>query len=147
MKVLLYNEGCAICYRMARYAWKLTRGRVAILGMFSEEASRYREAVLTLLRGDLELYSSMPWLIDGERILGGIYILPPILAEAIASIFKPGNYVFRDPMPLSCEPSTRGRGIVSMVIHGAEILYRMAVQSYRSIVTKKYRGKLESHAL
>jgi len=142
LKILLYNEGCAICYRMARYAWKLTRGRVAVLGMFSQEASKYREAILGLLGGDLDLYSSMPWLVDGGTVLGGVYILPAIFLESVVSILRPGSYKFKDPKPMACEPRARSRGMASRIVGSVEILYRMAAQSYRSIFTKRYRGYL-----
>jgi len=142
-KILLYNDGCAICYRMARYAWKITRGRIKVLGMFSDSASQYREAILRMLGNDEDLYGSMPWLIDGRKVMGGINIIAPIMFEAMKSLLKPGNNLFRDPMPLQCEPAIRGDDIRSRILYGLGIVIRMAIQSYRSILTKRYRGYLQ----
>ncbi|MEM4971816.1 MAG: hypothetical protein QXE01_11265 [Sulfolobales archaeon] len=141
-KILLYNDGCAICYRMARYTWKITRGRIKILGMFSDSASQYREAILRMLGNNEDLYSSMPWLIDGRKVMGGISIIAPIFFEAFKSLFRPGKNIFRDPMPMRCEPIAVGRGIRNRISYGLEIIVRMLIQSYRSILTKRYKGYL-----
>lgn len=141
MKVLLYNEECSICYRMARYAWRLTRGRVVILGMFSQESEAYREKILSLLGGDFGKYSSMPWLVDGKSVRGGVSIVLPILVEMILAIRRPGDFVFRDPMPLNCEPVVRYGG-VSRILYPIRVLARMAIQSYRSILSKRYSARL-----
>ncbi len=137
-KILLYNDRCAICYRMARMAWRMTRGRIKILGMFSEKAAGYREEILGILGGKEEIYSSMPWLIDGKRIRGGISILPPIILEALISIARPGKNSFTDPMPLGCEPEIADRSPISRITHILRIAYLMIVQSYSSILTKRY---------
>jgi hypothetical protein len=139
-KILLYNERCAICYRMARYTWKLTRGRIRIIGMFSKRATPYREAIMKMLGNNEDLYSSMPWLIDGRKAMGGISIVLPVVLEAIISIFKPGNQSFGDPKPMQCEPMSihRGHGIHKKVLFAIEVFAKMVIQSYRSILIRRY---------
>jgi len=141
MRVLLYNEECSVCYRMARYVWRLTRGRVAILGMFSQEPKVYRDKILTLLGGDFGIYSSMPWLVDEKIVRGGVSIVPPIMVEMILAIYKPGDFVFKDPMPFMCEPVVRSDR-VSRILNAIKILSKMAIQSYRSILSKRYSARL-----
>ncbi len=137
-KILLYNDRCSICYRMARIAWRITRGRIKILGMYSEEAREYRSKILNILGGDEKIYSSMPWLIDSKKIRGGISILPPIILETLISVIRPGNNSFLDPKPLGCEPRVEDKDLVSRISYWLRIIYLMISQSYSSILTKRY---------
>jgi len=137
-KILLYNDRCSICYRMARIAWRITRGRIKILGMYSEEAREHRSKILDILGGNEEIYSSMPWLIDSKKIRGGISILPPIILEALISVAKPGSNVFLDPKPLGCEPRIKNNDLASRITYRLRTIYLMISQSYSSILTKRY---------
>ncbi|MEM2203409.1 MAG: hypothetical protein QXI22_03545 [Sulfolobales archaeon] len=137
-KILLYNDRCSICYRMARIAWRITRGRIKILGMYSEEAGEYRSKILDILGGNEEIYSSMPWLIDSKKIRGGISILPPIILESLISVARPGSNAFLDPKPPGCEPRIENNDLVSRITYWLRTIYLMISQSYSSILTKRY---------
>lgn len=134
--VLLYNERCSVCYRLAKLASAATRGRILVIGMHSEASRHLRSEILRALGGDLERYSSMPWFVGEKKILGGAAVIPPIALEAIKAIARPGRHAFNDPMPLSCEPRPRSSGIFARAEAGILLAAAVAKQSWESILTK-----------
>ncbi len=134
--ILLYNERCAICYRLARYASKITRGRIVVLGMFSERSRAYREEIIARV-DSVEIYESMPWLIKKTKIYGGVSILPHIAVESIKALVKPGSHEFRDEKPNMCEPEVEGGGAVAKLRRWIALAKNTVVQLYSSVLTKR----------
>ena len=135
--VLLYNERCSICYRLARLAYIITRGRIAILTMFSDDSKIYRDLVLKYVK-DYSVYESMPWVIDGEKIYGGISIMKPIIIESFKAIIKPGKYRFSYKKPLGCEPDVGKTGFIGSIIRSFKIFKATIIQLYSSVLSKRY---------
>lgn len=134
--VLLYNERCSVCYRLARLASAITRGRILVIGMHSEASHSLRSEIHSALGGDLDRYSSMPWFVGERKILGGAAVIPAILLEAVKAVARPGEHVFEDPMPLSCEPRPRTTGILAKAEAGILLAVAVVRQSWESMFTK-----------
>ncbi|MDT7889245.1 MAG: hypothetical protein RQ885_09775 [Desulfurococcales archaeon] len=114
--ILLYDNYCRLCYRFARAIWRLSRGRIAAVGMYSKEAMWLRSLL------DPKIYSSVSWFIlpGKDVIYGGRSSIVPILKEILIGLVRGGDNDFRDPVPTTCSeilPCSGIKGFIYRTIH------------------------------
>jgi len=82
--LLLYDNYCTLCYRYAKIVWRLSRGRIAVLGMYSVDTEKIRDLI------DFSIYTSVPWLIKPDECVmyGGRSMILSILKEILKGFFK-----------------------------------------------------------
>jgi len=113
---LFYDNYCRLCYRFAKAIWKLSRGRIAVVGMYSKEAGWLRSLM------DLKTFSSVSWFVVPGRdiIYGGRSSIIPIVKEILIGLVKGGGNDFKDPMPTTCSeilPCSGVKGFIYRTIH------------------------------
>ncbi len=119
--VLFYDNYCPLCYRIAKIVWILSRKRIKIIGMYSDDAKYIRELI------DLEEYQLMPWLIYRGKIYGGRKIIFPILKEILKGILKPGNHSFDDEYPTTCSAILPCKGLSGFIYRTWSLLSKSKI--------------------
>ncbi|MCC6061982.1 MAG: hypothetical protein LM581_03335 [Desulfurococcales archaeon] len=114
--LLLYDNYCTLCYRYAKIVWRLSRGRIAVLGMYSVDTEKIRDLI------DFSIYTSVPWLIKPDECVmyGGRSMILPILKEILKGFFKKGENLFTDPPPRACSeilPCKGFKGLIYRTVH------------------------------
>lgn len=117
---LFYDNYCRLCYRFAKAIWRLSRGRIAVIGMYSKQAVWLRTLI------DPKIYSSVSWFIVPGRdiVYGGRSSIAPILKEILVGLVKGGRNTFRDPMPTTCSEILPCSGIKGFIYRTAHILIK-----------------------
>lgn len=117
---LYYDNYCKLCYRIAKAVWRLSRGRIAAVGMYSGEALWIR----SLVGG--EVFPTMPWLFLPEKglLLGGRASIVPVLEEILRGILEKGDRAFTDPPPKACSEAMPCSGIKGLVYRTASMLVK-----------------------
>lgn len=117
---LLYDNYCKLCYRFAKAIWRLSRGRIAVVGMYSKQAMWLRSLI------DPKIYSSVSWFIVPGRdiVYGGRSSIIPILKEILIGLVKGGENPFRDPMPSTCSEILPCSGIKGFIYRTTHILIK-----------------------
>lgn len=132
---LYYDNYCKLCYRIAKIVWRLSRGRIAVVGMYSEEALWIRSLVGS------EIYPTMSWLIVPEKglLLGGRASMVPIVKEIFKGIVRGGSSVFRDPPPKACSEIMPCSGIKGLVYR----ILATLVKTYKARIVLDLRGAVD----
>jgi len=113
---LFYDNYCRLCYRFAKAIWRLSRGRIAVVGMYSKQALWLRSLI------DPKTYSSVSWfMLPGREVIyGGRSSIVPILKEILKGLLKRGDNDFKDPSPTTCSeilPCSGIKGFIYRTIH------------------------------
>ncbi|MEZ0289498.1 MAG: hypothetical protein ABWJ42_00190 [Sulfolobales archaeon] len=118
--VLFYDNYCKICYNLAKIISIFSRGRVAIIGMYSRESSWIREII------DPTIYHYMPWLYSPKKkcVYGGRALILPLLKEMIIGMIRGGKERFRDPPPDKCSATLPCEGFIGLVYRLAHIAFK-----------------------
>jgi len=96
---LFYDNKCVVCYNLARLIHKLFRGRIHVVGEFSDEASWLRSML------GFEEFIKLPWFFDPEKkiLYGGRSMIYALLKYLLISLFRGSEKIdFRDPRPETC---------------------------------------------
>lgn len=117
---LLYDNYCRLCYRYAKAIWRLSRGRIAVIGMYSRQAGWLRSLI------DPKIYSSVSWFIVPGRdvIYGGRSSIIPIIKEILIGLVKGGDNQFKDPAPTTCSEILPCGGIKGFIYRTIHILIK-----------------------
>ncbi|MEM1611109.1 MAG: hypothetical protein QXQ57_05645 [Sulfolobales archaeon] len=113
---LFYDNYCRLCYRFAKIIWRLSRGRIAVVGMYSKQAAWLRSLI------DPKIYSSVSWfMIPGRDVIyGGRSSIIPILKEIFKGLVKGGDNDFKDTAPTTCSeilPCSGIKGFIYRTLH------------------------------
>lgn len=125
--VLFYDNKCVVCYDLARLVYRLSRGRVSVIGVFSDEAWWLKRVV-----SDPLLLHATPWLYDprGRRFLGGRRLVVRVLWYIVRSLLargRPRDTVFVGERPDTCSslhPCTLVGGLLHVLRQSYEIVLR-----------------------
>lgn len=130
---LFYDNYCKLCYRFAKAIWRLSRGRIAVVGMYSRQASWLRSLI------DPKIYSSVSWFIlpGSDLVYGGRSSIVPIAKEILMGLVKGGENNFKDPMPTTCSEILPCSGIKGLIYRITHIL----VKSYKVRLLQKQQYK------
>ncbi len=117
---LFYDNYCRLCYRYAKIIWRLGRGRIAVIGMYSRQAGWLRSLI------DPKIYSSVSWFIVPGRdvIYGGRSSIIPIIKEILVGLVKGGDNRFKDPAPTTCSEILPCGGIKGFIYRTIHILIK-----------------------
>ncbi|MEM0043180.1 MAG: hypothetical protein QXJ51_02940 [Sulfolobales archaeon] len=117
---LFYDNYCKICYTYAKIISLLSRGRISVRGMYTEDSEWIRRIV-----GPSE-YILMPWFYSprNRKIYGGRSMILPLLREMIIGLFKRGNNVFADLKPENCSAVLPCSGLKGFVYRTLTILLK-----------------------
>lgn len=118
MPILLYDNYCSVCYTMAKIAWKLSRKRIIVIGMYTKEADFIRHLI------NPKTYQTMSWLLYNNKIFGGRKIILPIIKEIIKGITKPGDHIFMDQKPKTCSSYLPCKGLKGLIFRLTLLLTR-----------------------
>lgn len=72
LPIVLYDDQCYVCSKFAGIIDRLGRGRLTIIGHYSETGASIRADILD--SGALEMF----WLVDGKKAYGGRAALRPL---------------------------------------------------------------------
>jgi len=128
--MLFYDNYCRLCYRFAKAIWRLSRGRIAAVGMYSKQAMWLRSLI------DPRIYSSVSWFIVPGRdlVYGGRASVIPIIKEILAGLVKGGSIAFTDPIPTTCSeiiPCSGVKGFIYRTIHIIIKSHKIRIINYR----------------
>jgi hypothetical protein len=117
---LFYDNYCRLCYRFAKAIWRLSRGRIAVVGMYSKQAMWLRSLI------DPKIYSSVSWfMLPGKDVIyGGRSSIVPILKEILRGLVKGGDNDFKDPAPTTCSEILPCSGIKGFIYRTVHILIK-----------------------
>ncbi len=116
--VLLYDNYCSVCYMMAKLAWRLSRKRILVLGMYTKEADPLKILI------NPNIYWTMSWMFYENKILGGRKIISPIIKETIKGLIEPGNSEFINTQPETCSLLLPCKGIKGLILRLTLLLTR-----------------------
>ena len=77
--IVLYDDQCYLCIQFAKFVNSLTRGKVLLIGHYSELGEKIRLEILD--SSALEMF----WFIDGKTAFGGRAALCPLLKTIFSS--------------------------------------------------------------
>lgn len=81
--ILLYDNYCVLCNKIASFAYKWSRSRIKIVGHFSKESKELRERYFS--RNDTP--EQMFWLFRNDVGYGGRSGIIPLIQEVIRGFF------------------------------------------------------------
>ncbi len=113
--VMLYDDRCDMCSRFARTVDWLAGGRLTIIGHYTADGGRIREAVLD------KSATEMFWMVGGRAAYGGRAALLPLLKAIITA--RGGLGLVRDTDvcgPQACSVFARS---ASLVTRSRKIVY------------------------
>ena len=95
--VVIYDNQCYLCIKFAKIVNFLARGRLRIIGHYSELGKKLRESVLD--SSALEMF----WFIDGKTAYGGRAGLLPLFSAIIHANQKAGVQNIQESCDLECK--------------------------------------------
>jgi hypothetical protein len=95
--LVIYDNQCYLCIKFAKFVNYLARGRLRIIGHYSELGKKLRENILD--SSSLEMF----WFIDGKTAYGGRAGLFPLLSAIIHSNGKSDNMSIQEFGDLECK--------------------------------------------
>ena len=75
--IILYDNQCYLCMKFAKAINLISKGKIAIIGHYSNSGEEIREKILD--GSALEMF----WFIDEKKAYGGRAAISPMLKEAI----------------------------------------------------------------
>ena len=97
--LVIYDNQCYLCIKFAKIVNFLARGRLRIVGHYSELGKKLRETILD--SSALEMF----WFIDGKTAYGGRAGLLPLLSAIIHSKVNAGELSVQESCDLECKSS------------------------------------------
>jgi hypothetical protein len=118
---LFYDNKCVVCYNLAKLIHRLFRGRIRVVGEFSDETSWLRNIV------SFEEFIKLPWFYDPDKkiLYGGRSMISVLLKYLLISFFRGSEKIdFRDPRPETCSalhPCTYLSGLLYIMKNSEKI--------------------------
>ena len=95
--LVIYDNQCYLCIKFAKFVNFLARGRLRIVGHYTELGKKIREQVLD--SSALEMF----WFIDGKTAYGGRAGLLPLLSAILQANGKSEDLSIQESCDLSCK--------------------------------------------
>jgi len=95
--LVIYDNQCYLCVKFAKIVNFLARGRLRIVGHYSQLGKKLRETILD--SSALEMF----WLVDGKTAYGGRAGLYPLLMAIIHASGKTGDLNIQESCDLECK--------------------------------------------
>ncbi len=95
--LVIYDNHCYLCVKFAKIVNFLARGRLRIIGHYSQLGKKLRETILD--SSALEMF----WFIDGKTAYGGRAGLFPLLSAIIHTNGKSGSLSIQESSDLECK--------------------------------------------
>jgi len=95
--LVIYDNHCYLCVKFAKIVNFLARGRLRIVGHYSELGKKLRQAILD--SSALEMF----WFVDGKTAYGGRAGLLPLLSAIIHASKKTGDLNIQESCDLECK--------------------------------------------
>lgn len=97
--LVVYDNQCYLCIKFAKFVNFLARGRLRIIGHYTELGEKIREEVLD--SSALEMF----WFVDGKTAYGGRAGLIPLFSAIINAKGHSGDLSIQESCDLSCKNS------------------------------------------
>ena len=95
--LVIYDNQCYLCVKFAKFVNFLARGRLRIIGHYTEIGKKIREEVLD--SSALEMF----WFVDGKTAYGGRAGLLPLLSAIIQANGNAEDLSIQESCDLSCK--------------------------------------------
>ncbi len=95
--LVIYDNQCYLCIKFAKLVTILARGRLRIIGHYTELGKKIREEVLD--SSALEMF----WFVDGKTAYGGRAGLFPLLLAIISAKGKTEDLSIQESDDLGCK--------------------------------------------
>ena len=97
MPLVLYDNQCYLCVKFAKFVNFLARGRLRIVGHYTDLGKKLREDILD--SSALEMF----WYVDRKTAYGGRAGLLPLMSAIIRSNGNTGNLNIQESCDLDCK--------------------------------------------
>jgi hypothetical protein len=97
--LVIYDNYCYLCIKFAKIVNFLSRGRLRIIGHYTEIGKKIRDDILDSTA--LEMF----WFVDGKTAFGGRAGLFPLLSAIIHANGKAKNPSIQESSDLGCKSS------------------------------------------
>ena len=104
---MLYDDRCSLCIRFAKAVDRLARGRLTIIGHYSDQGRRIRDAMLD------EKATEMFWIVNSRDAFGGRAALIPLLRAILSA---------RDGLGMMSEDDACDTGSCHVMVRSASLL-------------------------
>ncbi len=95
--LVIYDNHCYLCVKFAKIVNFLARGRLRIVGHYSQLGKKLRESILD--SSALEMF----WFVDGKNAYGGRAGLFPLLSAIIHASGNRGDLNIKESCDLECK--------------------------------------------
>ena len=95
---VMYDDQCYLCIKFAKFVNFLARGKLLLVGHYSELGEKLRNEILD--SSALEMF----WLVDGKTAFGGRAALIPLLKTIFSSKNNhPQNFDIKESCDVQCK--------------------------------------------
>jgi hypothetical protein len=95
--LVLYDNQCYLCVKFAKFVNFLARGRLRIVGHYTDLGKKLREDILD--SSALEMF----WYVDGKTAYGGRVGLLPLMSAIIRANGNTGDLNIQESYDLDCK--------------------------------------------
>ena len=95
--LVIYDNHCYLCIKFAKFVNFLARGRLRIVGHYTDLGKKIRDDILD--SSALEMF----WLVDGKTAYGGRAGLRPLLSAIIQANGRDEDLSIQESCDLSCK--------------------------------------------
>ena len=95
--LVLYDNQCYLCVKFAKFVNFLARGRLRIVGHYTDLGKKLREDILD--SSALEMF----WYVDGKTAYGGRAGLLPLMSAIIRANGSTGDLNIQESCDLDCK--------------------------------------------
>ena len=95
--LVLYDNQCYLCVKFAKFVNFLARGRLRIVGHYTDFGKKLREDILD--SSALEMF----WYVDGKTAYGGRAGLLPLMSAIIRANGSTGDLNIQESCDLDCK--------------------------------------------
>ena len=95
--LVLYDNQCYLCVKFAKFVNFLARGRLRIVGHYTDFGKKLREDILD--SSALEMF----WYVDGKTAYGGRAGLLPLISAIIRANGSTGDLNIQESCDLDCK--------------------------------------------
>jgi hypothetical protein len=95
--LVLYDNQCYLCVKFAKFVNFLARGRLRIVGHYTDLGKKLREDILD--SSALEMF----WYVDGKTAYGGRAGLLPLMSAIIRANGNTGDLNIQESCDLDCK--------------------------------------------
>lgn len=121
---MLYDDRCSLCTRFAKTVDRLARGRLTIIGHYSDQGRRIRDTMLD------ETATEMFWIVNRRDAFGGRAALVPLLRAILSARDGLGMINENDACDAdSCHVMVRSASLLRCSRH---IKYDTPAESYQA---------------